>query len=227
MLTAFLFDDGLPELAPLTDLRASFDVRTGALTTCERLCAAMRLRLVGLRVPAGLAALTSKRHSEPVNIPVPQTGPVLVINGRCVLPPEQAAGLRVGEALVEDASGHVVAAMLEPAAAQAFLETGKPAGCTPRVLRAPAMISRPWHVRRFRDEALKLDLSLLGTAERGALTSTQEPERSHRLETGVVHLGGNVVVQVGARVCPGATLDSEQGLIHIAQDAVIRPGAVL
>src|SRR5262245_7410755 len=176
MQTAFLFDDGLPELAPLTDLRASFDVRTGALTTCERLCAAMRLRVVGLRVPATLAALTSKRHSEPVNITVPQAGPVLVINGRCVLPPDTGAGLKVGEALVEEGSGDVVAAMLEPAAAQAFLESGELAGCTTRTLAGPALMSRPWHVRRHRDEALRLDLTLLQNAETGALTSTQEPE---------------------------------------------------
>jgi UDP-N-acetylglucosamine diphosphorylase/glucosamine-1-phosphate N-acetyltransferase len=227
MLTALLFDDGLAELAPLTDLRASFDVRTGALTTCERLCASMRLRLVGLSVPAALTSLTSKRHSEPVNIPVPSGAPVLVINGRCVLPPEQAAGLKIGESLVEEASGHVAAALLEPSAAQAFLEGGKlPPGPT-RTLKAPAMMSRPWHVRRFRDEALRLDLTLLQNAETGALTSTQEPERTRRYDLGVVHLGGDAVIHPDARVCPGAVLDSERGTIHVAEHAVVRPGAVL
>ena len=36
-MRAIVFDDGKPELSPLTDLRASFDVRTGARTTLHRI----------------------------------------------------------------------------------------------------------------------------------------------------------------------------------------------
>jgi UDP-N-acetylglucosamine diphosphorylase/glucosamine-1-phosphate N-acetyltransferase len=227
MHTAIFFDDGLPELAPLTDLRSCVDVRTGALTTFERLCGALRLRVVGLRVPRALAGLTSKRHSEPVNVPVPHGGPVLVINGRCVLPVPGTLDLKPGEAIVEEGSGHVVVAMLTPAAAESFLETGRLTGSATRTAPAPTLLSRPWHVRRFRDEALRIDLGLLETVERGALTSTQEPERSHRYDPGVLHVGGNAVLQAGAKVYAGATLDSEHGPIHIAEHAVVRPGAIL
>jgi UDP-N-acetylglucosamine diphosphorylase/glucosamine-1-phosphate N-acetyltransferase len=228
MLTAYIFDDALPELSPLTDLRASFDIRTGALTTFERLSRAMRLNVVGVRVPQGLAALTSKRHSAPVNIPVPSTAPVLLLNGRSALPPQGAPDLQPGEALVEEGSGSLIAAALSPTDAQAFLDNGK-LTARRRMVAAPAMLSRPWHIRRFRDDALKLDLSLLESAENGALTSTQDPPPPRRYDPGpgLLHLGGNAVIHPDAKVYPGVTLDSEHGPIHIAQHAVIRPGAIL
>jgi UDP-N-acetylglucosamine diphosphorylase/glucosamine-1-phosphate N-acetyltransferase len=229
MLAAYLFDDGLPELSPLTDMRACFDIRTGALTTLERLSAALRLHIVGLRVPAPLAALTSKRHSAPVNVPVAPGGPLLLINGRCALPHPQIAGLQPGQALVEDGANQLIAAMLAPAAAQTFLDTGSLPNCTTQRLPAPSLLSRPWHVRRFRDDALKIDLPLLEESDPGALTSTQElsPSRRYEPQPGVLHLGGNAVIHPDAKVYPDATLDSEHGTIHIAAHAVIRPGAIL
>src|ERR1051325_2072966 len=209
MLTAFLFDDGLPELSPLTDLRACFDVRTGALTTYERLCGALGLHIAGVRVPQSLAALTSKRHSAPVNITVPGSNPVLLINGRCALPHPQIRTLSPGESLVEEGNGSLIAAMIAPERAQAFLDGG---GLQARAttLPAPALLSRPRHVRRFRDEALKIDLDLLETKENGALTSTQEPRSPRRFEPdpGVLHIGGTVVIHSDAKVYPGVTLDS-------------------
>ncbi len=228
MLTAYLFDDGLPELSPLTDLRACFDVRTGALTNFERLSAAMGLRVTGVRVPHALAALTSKRHSAPVNVPVSGSGPILVLSGRCVLPLPQISSLKPGEGLVEELSGSLIAAVLGPSDAQAYLDGRKLTAKTSTV-PGPALLSRPWDVRRFRDEALKLDLSLLESRETGALTSTQEPSRSRRYEPdpGVLHIGGNAVIHADAKVYPGVTLDSEHGPIHIAQGATVRPGAIL
>src|SRR5204863_4726851 len=79
---AVIFDDGRGQLAPLNDLRPSFDIRTGALTTLARLRLAMGLRVVALFVPEALAALTREQHSEPVNqFPnFRQPDPVLLIN---------------------------------------------------------------------------------------------------------------------------------------------------
>lgn len=61
MLTAIVFDDGKGSLAPLTDLRPSFGVRTGALTTLERLAiilkAEARAEVRGLWTPEMNAAL--------------------------------------------------------------------------------------------------------------------------------------------------------------------------
>jgi UDP-N-acetylglucosamine diphosphorylase/glucosamine-1-phosphate N-acetyltransferase len=229
MIAAYLFDDDLPQLAPLTDLRPSFDIRTGALTTLERLSMAIGLRVVGLKVPQGLAVLSSKRHSAPVNVAVPKGGPILVLNGRCVLPPPGLKDLNPGEALVEAGSGALVAAMLNAEDAQAFLDGGRLGTVKTQTLPAPTLLSRPWHIRSFRDSALKMDLDLLQSSETGELTSTQEPRTARRYEPapGVLHLGGDVVIHAEAKVYPGVVLDSENGPIHIAEHAVVRPGAIL
>ena len=67
MIPAVVFDDGLGELAPLTHLRAAFDVRTGALTTLERLRHTLGLQIVSLYVPEALADLTAEAHDLPIN----------------------------------------------------------------------------------------------------------------------------------------------------------------
>ena len=46
------FDDAKGLLSPLTDLRASYEIRTGAMTTAERMINAFELRPVGVMVPA-------------------------------------------------------------------------------------------------------------------------------------------------------------------------------
>ncbi len=48
MQRLFVFDDGRGELAPLTDLRAAFDIRTGALTTIDRIQRYLNAQIVGV-----------------------------------------------------------------------------------------------------------------------------------------------------------------------------------
>jgi len=98
MPDAIVYCDGLPTLAPLTDLRASFDVRTGALTTLERLERSLGLRTAALLVPDRLAALTRERHAVPVNeAPTELEAEALIINGRCPLDDEMIATLTRGQ----------------------------------------------------------------------------------------------------------------------------------
>jgi UDP-N-acetylglucosamine diphosphorylase/glucosamine-1-phosphate N-acetyltransferase len=229
MTAAHVFDDGLPLLAPLTDLRPSFDVRTGALTTLERLSMALGLRVSSLQVPQRLAALTAKRHSLPVNTPISGSNPVLLINGRCVLPLPNMLELERGHALIEAGSGHLIAACLEPAAAHLFLTTSGTPPLEVTTVPAPALLSRPRHVRSFRDAALAKDLELLSSQEPNSLTSVEQPTPGRRYDPphGIVHLGGHAVIAPTAKVYPSVVLDSEGGPIHIADHATIRPGAVL
>ncbi len=58
-----LFDDGGGELAPLTDLRPAFDVRTGAWTAIER-WSQRGLPPAGLIVPEPQDALTGELHPK-------------------------------------------------------------------------------------------------------------------------------------------------------------------
>lgn len=76
-----LVDDGHRGLSPLCDLRATFELRTGAMTTLERLTLQMGAPPIALRVPNDLAELVASRHTLPVNPPDREPNAV-VINGR-------------------------------------------------------------------------------------------------------------------------------------------------
>lgn len=229
------FDDGRGQLAPLTDLRASFEVRTGALTTLERLQAAMPVRLAALWVPEGLRGVVRPRHAVPVNSDFAGDEPVTLINGRSVLPPEGARGLQPGEALLEAGSGDIVAARMDVKSARAFLRGEAPAWKTTRTTSGACLMSRPWDVRRWRDEAIAMDLRLLLSPAEQPGDPATEPELFEDTPGAVVRggaealrLGGQPIrVDPRARVLPGSILDAEKGPIVIAQHAIVRPGAIL
>jgi len=89
MRDAIIFDDGLGKLGSLTDLRAAFDIRTGAWTTAWRLRRMLDLNILGFITPASLAAVTNEYHlyghqlaRGPSNLPALPPG-ALLINGRC------------------------------------------------------------------------------------------------------------------------------------------------
>lgn len=219
---AIVYDDGRGLLAPLTDLRASFDVRTGALTTLERLRTALRLEVMRLFVPPELAGVTTEAHPEAVNTPLDPTPPhatatpVLVINGRCPLPLDEISALNAGERLVESDTGDTIAARLSPDDA-VRVALGGEVDATAVAYEGRALLARPWHVRSSRDEALETDLGLILAGQ------------SRMAPTGGVTIvpGHELRLHPDARVYPGVTLDLEQGPIVIDAGAVIRPGAVV
>src|SRR4051812_9596377 len=111
MLPVWVFDDGLQTLAPLTDLRPAFDVRTGALTNLERLTRQLETR-PALLVPAPLADLTREAHpGSEINATPAPTGHLLAINGRWCGPfGDEIRTLKLGEALLDHGTGAVLAA---------------------------------------------------------------------------------------------------------------------
>ncbi|MDX2130896.1 MAG: putative sugar nucleotidyl transferase [Planctomycetota bacterium] len=237
MRRVLVFDDAQGELAPLADLRPVFDVRTGALTTLERVRRTWNATIAGLWVPEHLRMLTRLTHADAVNAPASPGAPVLLYNARCVLPPPEALSLRPGEALVEPASGHVVCACVD--AAQATDPAHPTRGVTTtRPAPDAALLSRPWHVRRTRDAAIRLDLDLLAQPAPG---SPDEPATGDDLferprgqgnvaASGpqALRLGGSEVrVGAGARVLPGAILDLENGPVVLDAGAIVRPGAIV
>lgn len=212
---AVIFDDGGGQLAPLTDLRASFELRTGALTTAQRLTLAMELHIAALWVPDELVDLTRDQLDEPINILPPGDAPLLLINGRCPLPLGQIEDLTLGQRLVETISGDTIAARLARPDAQRFLHADLPA-----VEDIPfdhqILLDRPWHVKSTRDLALGVDLKLIVTEP------IDEPP------PGVMVVGTMPVsIAPTATVYPGATLVAEDGPIAIGPDAVVRPGAIV
>jgi UDP-N-acetylglucosamine diphosphorylase / glucose-1-phosphate thymidylyltransferase / UDP-N-acetylgalactosamine diphosphorylase / glucosamine-1-phosphate N-acetyltransferase / galactosamine-1-phosphate N-acetyltransferase len=215
MQQVILFDDGLSELSPLTDLRAAFDLRTGALTTLERWRRTPNRRVVALFCPKGIEAVTRERHAIAVNKPPSGDEPLLLVNARCPRPPRELESLGMGQALIERASGDVVAAFLDADSAREFLAT-RTLGTRPTVaVHERCLISRPWHVRTFRDACLAMDLALLESPRRGDCEGVN------------VFGSHSLTIAPTARVYPGATFDLEQGPIVIDEHAIVRPGAIL
>lgn len=216
---ALFFDDGMGLLAPVRDLRPVFDVRTGALTTRERLCASLNLSEAALFVRPPHAPLLDA--SIPVNTLPEGTatdadGQLLVINGRCPLPLDAIAGLQPGQAATESASGDLVAARVTPDQARALL-----AGTAPDLetvsIDERVLIARPWHVRSSRDACLDIDLQLAGRQ----LPASPEP-------AGCCHIGDHpLLIDPAATIFPASVFDTSGGPIAIHAGATVRPAATI
>lgn len=212
------FDDARGLIAPLADLRASFDIRTAALTTLERLARVLHLEPIALFVPSSIAALVAEEHpGMPVNTLPPCDGdvPLLLVNGRCLLPLDVLADLQPGQAAVEERSGDLVAACLPHARAAQFL-AGDQSSLDVITVHDPVLIRRPWEVITFRDRALTCDLNLLLSGPGADLNL-------------LAVVAGDFPLRVhpSARVFPGAMFDLSKGPVVIDHDAELRPGAII
>lgn len=211
MLPVCIYDDGRGPLAPLTDLRAAFDVRTGALTNLERLRGSWGVEPAWVRVPEGIAALVREAHPRLEVNRVAGAGDVLAVNGRWTGPYDGAArSLKPGTVLMERGTGEVLAGAVAGRDLPRLL-AGDLAGLTPVEHDSPErqVLARPWHVRSFRDRALRTDLRLLIAAH-----SLDAP-------TPGVHVDST------ARIHPSVVFDTEHGPVVIAEGAAVRPGAVV
>jgi UDP-N-acetylglucosamine diphosphorylase/glucosamine-1-phosphate N-acetyltransferase len=205
-----LFDDGLGLLSPLTDLRPSFDVRTGAFTQRERIARLSGARIAACSVPPALEPLF--RSALPRVAELRPDVPHLFINGRCPLPSRDALSLASGHALIEERSGHVIAAHAPPKLA-AQIARSDATGFTVVKHAQHTLISRPWDVRAFRDACIAHDLGLL--FEVSAPNSTKP------------HGGFVFRISPAAKAHPSTIFDAEHGNIFVDDHAVIRPGAII
>jgi UDP-N-acetylglucosamine diphosphorylase / glucose-1-phosphate thymidylyltransferase / UDP-N-acetylgalactosamine diphosphorylase / glucosamine-1-phosphate N-acetyltransferase / galactosamine-1-phosphate N-acetyltransferase len=218
MHSVALFDDGLGLLSPLTDLRPVFSIRTGALTTLER--AALHARLfqspapTHLFVPDHLAPLAAEQHALPVNGRATLTDTLTIHNGAAPHAASHHPPIDLGAAIVDTASSRIVAAHIRrDQIDQILAHDTKGLRIIPSEL--DNVLNRPWHVRKLRDESLKLDLHWLMSAALGLL-----PRELSKFEF-------RTHIAKSARVHPSAIFDAELGHIYIDDHAVIRPGAIL
>ncbi|MFZ4575430.1 MAG: putative sugar nucleotidyl transferase, partial [Phycisphaerales bacterium] len=217
MRNLVLFDDRLGTLGPLADLRASFDVRTGAFTTAERWSRVPGLALRGVIVPDRMREVVAESvPGRAVNLGFGADERVLLVNGRCAGVPAAVLGLQAGGWVVEPESGHLVGADLSAREALAFLAEGVLPFTRPMEVHGRVLISRPWHVRSSRDACIRSDLSLFGE-----LASQPTPAGVIRFGDHPVHLARS------AKVYPGVVIDSEGGPVVVDERAVVRPGAML
>jgi UDP-N-acetylglucosamine diphosphorylase/glucosamine-1-phosphate N-acetyltransferase len=210
-----IFDDGLGQFGPMTDLRASFEIRTGMYTTAGRLAAHRPKTLAGYWVPERLAPVVAERANAPVNT-LPDEEVFYCVNGRWAMPDPDLA-LELGEALVEGPTGDVVAALLRRADAGYFLSTGQLHERTQiRHVSQRILYRYPWDVIAYLKETIPRDILTVRLLDArlpgdGVTVMGQHPVEVHKTAT----IGPNVV------------FDAQQGPIIVHEQAVIRPGCVL
>jgi UDP-N-acetylglucosamine diphosphorylase/glucosamine-1-phosphate N-acetyltransferase len=210
-----IFDDGHGHLGPMTDLRASFELRTGMFTTAGRLAATYQGELAGYWVPARLERLVQERADAPVNR-LPSEEIIRCVNGRWAMP-DPALRLDVGEALVEKATGDVVAAVLRRADAQYLLGAGQLHERASVREHADRLLYRfPWDVIALMKQTIPMDI-----------LSTRLLEAKVPGEDVAVMGNHPVEVHASARIGPRVVFDAEAGPIIVHEGATIRPGAVI
>ncbi|MEM9066725.1 MAG: putative sugar nucleotidyl transferase [Planctomycetota bacterium] len=220
MNPAIVFDDGRGLLAPLRDLRPIFECRFGAMRTIERQKLGLQLDLLGVWVPESLEALSREKLKVPVNTMPGDPSRVLLVSGRWALPDPDALELRPGEAIIEAGTGDVVAAYCTLDKAKAFIDSGFDAaalGGSSSEAPAGSLVSRPWHARAVRDDAIDADLRVLMRRNR-----MKVPPR-----VDVIGHDDDILIDPKATVMPGVVLDASGGPVIVSMDAIIRPGAVL
>lgn len=231
MRPVYLFDDGLP-LAPLTDLRPAFDVRTGALTTLERVEMGWGRRIAGLIVPSHLEALTRELHpGTPVNRFDDGADEAFLLNGRWVdcLMTAELSDLEPWSALVTRDLGVLAAcgAVRDfPRLARDDSDGYTQIEHSPSTEEATAArtLSRPWHIKTFRDQALRCDLRLIISHRNNGKRSGQRLSQHHAPHNGQTH---RLLIDGSARVHASAIFDTEGGDIVVDAHATVRPGAII
>ncbi|NBX35784.1 MAG: hypothetical protein EBR10_00975 [Planctomycetes bacterium] len=218
-----LFDDGLSRFGPLSDLRASFEQRLGALTCVER------ARIVLGRVDAvypleHLQPVCMERHGS-VGLSVSQLpagdGDVILING--TLDSLEDVATLGANAVRSSADGRLALARLARREAERVLE--RPAqwerGAT-TAQRAPLahgnLVSAPWDLLNRLERSLPADIALL----------SRSGEWGDRSTAGVHRFGHHALfIDPTAKVLPGAVIDTTDGPVLLAAGSVIRPGAIV
>ncbi len=217
-----IFDDGGGQWGPVTDLRATFDLRTGAVTTLQRIERALRKSTAALWVSRSpLHALVAAEHDQPLN-PAKYDTPMLAVNGRWlgVVGTDTIAELPPDTALMQP-DGQLVAAHLSAADAATLLPAAGPLGALPTNVRQTVaheqmLIDRPWHVldsleTTLRDDLAQVSLPQWTPGRQGTMSFGDHP----------VYVAEDAVVQ------PGAVFNTEQGPVVVDSKALIGALSVL
>jgi len=210
-----IFDDGRGQLGPMTDLRASFEVRTGMTTTGARIAAHRPRTLASYWVRPHLRALVAERANAPVNF-MPEEEEFLLVNGRWAMP-DARMELQLGEAVVEEATGDVIGAAFRRADAEYFLNTGQVhERAAVQKFNARVLYKYPWDVLSSLEQTIPHDI----------LSARIDAGRKADKEADVVG-AFPVEIHPTARIYPGVVFDAERGPIIVHERAVIRPHSIL
>jgi len=217
MDSLILFDDGYP-LAPLCDLRPSFAVRTGAVTTLQRLGGQLQSDPAALIVPDSLADLTAADYELPVNT-LPAGSSFVLLNGRLTrLTFDLSADINTA---LTAPDGSILAARLDRQHAEQFLASGgrQLNDVTPHPAPDAPVLSKPWHVLEHAVANLEHDVRML--AERLTPLQTEPSPRVTIVGDHPVLIGKHVTVH------PHVVFDTSAGPICVDDEAEIRSMSIL
>ncbi len=216
-----IVDDGGGHWGPMTDLRASFELRTGAGISRWRIEQRFGLDTAALFVPPRLAPALAARYELPVNQPLPETAGdnCLLVNGRWtgVRRHETIAALRPGSGIVQH-DGQLVAARAPAWQAQRIIEAGfKPIdGLEYDSIDERFLLEGPWHILDDLEAALEADGAWIGL-----------PQWSGRDKLVIVEGAYPVKISREAQIDPGVFIDARKGPVYIHHGAVVHAMATL
>ncbi len=217
MTSVILLDDGVGDLGPLSDTRASYEQRDGALSALER----WRLRgtLGGVMQPPQASEASSRAlvaRMQGLGLPVqPTIADACFVNGCFDVQPADLESLPTGGSL-RCPQGRLVAARCSSERLPLMTAHSDPGTCATRGW------SRPWHLLEptALAQALASDIHLIvqswTVAEHGAV-----PSWAAVTGTAGVH------VHASARIGANAVLDATDGPILLDQGSEVRHGAIL
>ena len=202
-----VFDDGLGMFGPLTDLRASFELRAGVGSLLERIERAVGRRADALCVPPALQALVADSTGRNT-ASLPSTDLVLAVNGRLL----DATAARVAEGRVHaDRHGSFVAGWIPPAALADL------AAVRPTDTVEARLANAPWDLTAAIGTSLEEDLGLFELGSRRAL----RPDEGQSFGPHPIHIDATAVLG------PSIVIDASKGPVIIGRGVVVRPMSVL
>lgn len=214
-----LLDDGRGSFGPMTDLRGSFDLRTGALTTAQRFERRLGMSIETRIATRDLTDLVNEAHPVSSVESLSDDGHWLVLNGRFPDAAE-APELAHGALEIDAEDGALLRGALSGKQIKAWLASGEELpDVSSSTVDAPGMLRYPWDILASAAGRIEGDLELL--CEVGG-----DVEAS--LGSSVTLLGNSrVLIQPDVELGPGVVLDARDGVIVIGSGCRVGPGAVL
>jgi len=222
-----VFDDGQGSWGPLSDLRAIFEVRTGAVTSLLRINRVLGMTVRALFVPDRLADVVRHRQLDiPVNEPLDADCSWLLVNGRWpgvfseqgITLAQSVRTLPLGSAIVQP-DQQLIAAHLTAAQARSLLASHcdeLPSSTTVEHRPNRVLLDRPWQIIDGLEKALLADLE-----------ATELPESDGARYQAVCFGSHRLCIASDAIIQPHAVFNTQQGPIVVDAGAQISTTAVL
>ena len=212
-----IFDDAAGHFGPLTDTRAVFELRTGALTTLQRIEQRLGANAANLDVPPRLRAVVAERHNS-CAINTPPAGLTRLVNGRWLGldAADRVAALEPGQALLQR-DGQLVAACLDEPRQIESLRAGDLAGIHVQQSDDTLLVERPWHLLDALDAALRADLA-----------HTHVPQARPEHWPGLTVAGSHALhIDPSVQMLGPVAVDARHGPVVIERDTLIHGFAAI